>query len=255
MKIFNIENGIEKVYVQMNDIGLLNSAFEEIPVSIFYKVFRDIVIIDDRNRMDFIEFSEQQEIDFFRNIDWIVDYKEIRNLSKEEIIKRGQEVADEINKLAQVYNNMSFEEKNPNLLVRSSSLQYKMKYMVEILLIKQGKKTMPFPLVPDSDGLVFSNDDGLYEIKTSLDSNKLLLYRKDGLCLSDLDIIPQGLINEAVISVARERSKNDEFFGDFDISRKFSDDRKYLIIEFKVKKYKQETGIKKFIKTLFGNKK
>lgn len=39
MKIFNKENGKEKVYVQMNDIGMMNSYVRSIPVSIFLQLF------------------------------------------------------------------------------------------------------------------------------------------------------------------------------------------------------------------------
>ena len=44
MKIFNEENGIKKVYVQMNDIMMLNQLDELIPASIYEKIFTNIVI-------------------------------------------------------------------------------------------------------------------------------------------------------------------------------------------------------------------
>ena len=52
MKIFNTENGVKKVYVQMNDIMMLNQTDMPIPTSIYEKVFTGIV--DDSNRMDFV---------------------------------------------------------------------------------------------------------------------------------------------------------------------------------------------------------
>ena len=45
MKIFNEENGIKKVYVQMNDIMMLNQLDELIPASIYEKIFTNIVIV------------------------------------------------------------------------------------------------------------------------------------------------------------------------------------------------------------------
>ena len=64
MKIFNKENGKEKVYVQMNDIGMMNSHVHSIPASIFLQLLPEAVIIDDSNRMDFVCFDKKHEIDF-----------------------------------------------------------------------------------------------------------------------------------------------------------------------------------------------
>ena len=96
MKIFNKEDGKEKVYVQMNDIGMMNSHVHSIPASIFEQVFTDIVIIDDSNRMDFVCFDKKHEIDFFASLDWIVDYKELGYLSLEELTKKAEEIGKRI---------------------------------------------------------------------------------------------------------------------------------------------------------------
>ena len=48
------------VYVQKNDIAYLNQTDLAIPASIFMKVFGSgIVIIDDSNRYEFVEFDCQ----------------------------------------------------------------------------------------------------------------------------------------------------------------------------------------------------
>ena len=61
MKIFRKEDGIEKVYVQMNDMIYVNNLVSSIPATIFIKVFgHGITIIDDSNRFDFVSFDLQQ---------------------------------------------------------------------------------------------------------------------------------------------------------------------------------------------------
>ena len=77
MKIFKDNS----VYVQKNDMVYLNQTDIPIPASIFMKVFGNgITIIDERNRYEFVKFEAPEEVEFFQNQDWIVDYNEIKNL-------------------------------------------------------------------------------------------------------------------------------------------------------------------------------
>ena len=80
MKIFNVENGVKKVYVQMNDIMMLTHSDISIPASIIEKVFSDVVIVNDSNRMNFVEFTQPNEVEYFDYLDWIIDYKQSRYL-------------------------------------------------------------------------------------------------------------------------------------------------------------------------------
>ena len=60
------------------------------------KVFdRDVIIINNRNRYDFVEFDAPEEIEFFKGIDWMIDYNEVKDLSEEGIITLGQSIVKE----------------------------------------------------------------------------------------------------------------------------------------------------------------
>ena len=122
---------------------------------------------------------------------------------------------------------------------------------------------MPFPVVPDSDGLSFVNDDNCeYEIKTSLDPNKILLFRKNGKKLSNDDRIPQRFLQTSISNAIMERNEKNVFTGDYEISNFFTEDNQYYVTEFKVKSYdnnneeqeeiKEEKGIKKLLKRFFN---
>lgn len=271
MKIFNIENGVKKVYVQMNDIIMLNHTAASIPASIFEKVFSDVVIVDDSNRMDFVEFTKPNEIKFFESLDWIVDYKKVRDFKEEEIKEKGQEIANEMNRIAEKYNSMNDKqkEKNQSLMLKHELLKYKMNSLAEILWVKQGHITMPFPIVPDSDGFSFvGNDQCEHEIRASLDPNKILLYRKDGKKLSKDEKIPRGFVQMGISIALMEKGKTNEFFGNYEMSNSLSEDSQYFITEFKVRSYDEtpkeekqpeekqpeEKGIKGFVKRLFNKK-
>lgn len=248
MKIFNIENGNEKIYVQLNDIAMLNHINQPIPSSIHKKVFDtfynspEFITVNDSNRMTFLEFTNPTEINFFKSLDWLIDYKKIRALTEKEIIQKGQKLSDEIKNNALAYNNLSPEERknNKEMLIKHELLNYKMNYLAKIIWLKQGKQQMPFPLVIDSDGFTFSESaNPLYEIKSCLEPNKLLLYRKDGLPLSVQDIIPDNIFQTAMTEALINDQHN---FGEiFEISRTFSEDHQYLIAELKIENYEQET--------------
>ena len=258
MKIFNEENGIKKVYVQMNDIMMLNQLDELIPASIYEKIFTNIVIVNDSNRMDFVEFTEFHEIEFFKKQDWIIDYKKVKDLSLEDIKLLGEETNKELEIVRNKFNNMSESEKRENLFLiqEHELLSYKLNYYAEIYRMKDGKSNIKLPLIPNSDGFKLEDDKSGYIISISLEPNKLLLYKKDGSTLNPKDKVDPSLIQGAISIMAMENTNNKIFMGDYKTNTYLSEDKKYLIIEFVVKSYdnkdtkKEEKGIKKLINKL-----
>ena len=116
MKIFNKENEKEKVYVQLNDIMELTQTNMPIPASIIDKVFGGkFLIVDDSNRDNFVEFDKKEEIDFFKSIEWITDYKKYRDLTQDELKLLVEETNKEIDDIATKYNTLSYTEKENNL--------------------------------------------------------------------------------------------------------------------------------------------
>lgn len=144
MKIINAA----KVYVQKNDIAYLNQTDLSIPASIFMKVFGNgIVIIDDSNRYEFVEFDAKEEIEFFKGIDWMIDYNEVKDLSEEEIMELGQKISQEKNKIANKFNAMKQKdkEKNMDMVAQCELLDFKMYSLRDILWFKQGHILMELP--------------------------------------------------------------------------------------------------------------
>lgn len=188
MKIFNTENGKEKVYVQMQDI--MTVVHEDIncgiPASIFNKVFKDVLIVDESNRWDFLEFDEEQEVEFFKGLDWIPDYKEFRNKSREEMVAISEGLNETFNEDANKWNNMSPEEKeaNQDLYTRCTLLQHKINTLPRIFFTGQGHYTLGVPDVVDSDGYDCGSNDE-YEAVSALEPNKVIIRRKDGRSLYD----------------------------------------------------------------------
>lgn len=147
MKLFHTEKGKEVVYVQMQDIMHLNNTDMPIPASIFTKVFTGIVIVDDRNRFDFVKFDEEHEIKFFRELEFILDYGHYKDFTDEQLEEEGEKFATRANEIANKWNSMTEDERrqNSNLLQEHENLGYMMNFLSEIYAIKHGKRKMPFP--------------------------------------------------------------------------------------------------------------
>lgn len=112
------------------------------------KVFdRDVIIINNRNRYDFVEFDAPEEIEFFKGIDWMIDYNEVKDLSEEGIITLGQSIVKEKNRIAQKFNSMEINERKRNMgmVTQCELLDFKMYSLRDFLWLKQGHIKMKLP--------------------------------------------------------------------------------------------------------------
>lgn len=147
MKLFHTENGKEAVYVQMQDIMHLSSTNMPIPASIFTKVFTGVVIVDDSNRFEFVRFDEEDEVKLFRELDFIIDYDQYKDLTNAQLEEEWQKLLTKANQIAKKWNAMTMEErqKNSNLPQEHDNLGHMLNFLLEICAVKEGKRTMPFP--------------------------------------------------------------------------------------------------------------
>ena len=148
MKIFHTEKGKEAVYVQMQDIiYLLNETEMPIPASIFTKEYTSVPVVDDSNRFNFVKFDDENEVKFFRNLDFIIDYDQYKDLTDEQFEDEWRKVSSKTNDITEKWNSMNEEEKreNSSLFNELCNIRYKLKFMSEIHAIKHGRRSMPFP--------------------------------------------------------------------------------------------------------------
>ena len=146
MKLFHTENGKEAVYVQMQDIMHLNQTDLPVPASIYTKVITGIVIVNDSNRFDFVKFDEEHEVKFFKELDFIIDYDQYKDLTDEQLEEEGQKIATRANEIAERWNSMPPEERQlHNLLQEHENLRYMLNSLSEGYAVKHGKRSMPFP--------------------------------------------------------------------------------------------------------------
>lgn len=146
MKILT-ENGL---YIQKSDLILLQNTKIGIPL----KVQKDINKnnISESNPNEFIRFTKEETINYFKDQEWIVDYKLVNAMSHEQIIRIYKVLKDEIN----ILNHRIFLAKNADitllniLYLERELLNHKLKDILKIIQLK-------------NEGLIISLDE--YENK------------------------------------------------------------------------------------------
>lgn len=235
MKIFNKENGIEKVYVQEKDIKKLWEFCSNIPNSIYAN-------FNDEEKNGFIEYSSKEEVEFFKTVDWIIDYKKFVKLSKEDLEECMTELQNQMKILQENKNKAKPSIEKEWIRQEYNSLDHKLQDIKTINLMKENKGPFDLPIVPDSDGfsLECDNEDLPYKLSVSLDPNIYLLYRTDGKKLSEEEEYPASFIQTGLSLAFMERKDLPEA-GDCELLFDYNEDYSYLIIKMKViEKTKEE---------------
>ena len=53
-----------------------------------------IIYVNNSNRFNFVKFDEEHEVDFFREIEFILDYDQYKDLTDEQLDKEGRELTN-----------------------------------------------------------------------------------------------------------------------------------------------------------------
>ena len=138
-----------KVYVQYIDIAYLikSKSYKQAPDSISDKCFTELFVCNEYNKYNFVEFNRRDEIKFFDNLDYIIDYLEVKELSNEQIIQKVFEIGKEKNKLYNRFIYMSNRDKylNIHILTEIELLEFKMESLMNIIALKNDKLKMNLP--------------------------------------------------------------------------------------------------------------
>ena len=130
MKIFNEENGVKKVYVQVNDLSTIQEFDEDVPLYMYDVVYgNEDATIDKNHGMSFLSFERPEEVEYFKNCDWIFDYKQYRDFSVSQLQDEKEKIQTEIDGIFDSLAGLSIEERKAKKqeLARIYLLTYKSK--------------------------------------------------------------------------------------------------------------------------------
>lgn len=199
MKIFNKEKEREVVYVQFEDLYFLET-IGKLPDGIKCEIDDEEVVTavdEEGEEVHYVKFTSYLTVQYFKAMHMVVDYKKERIKSLEELEKDGEE----LNKLLDIcrkrivdVNLDEFQKKET--LKKMSILSYFAQGLEELYLAKRTGEVLTLPTVLDSDG--FFEDLGEYEVRETIDGQKLFVMRKDGEKIEDDTVISLDIIEDIV---------------------------------------------------------
>ncbi len=131
------------VYVQKGDLAsLFHQENFTLPDSVMKLLFKDgnPFYVDNNNACEFVKFEDYYEVEYFKSLDWLIDYNEYKGYTKEELEIIGNNLLTEAKSLAKSYNEMSLSEKkkHKDLLEKCANLDNKIYSLRTLYLYKTG---------------------------------------------------------------------------------------------------------------------
>ena len=134
IKIQN-KDGISSILVQKNDIEKLREFNIIAPESIISKYENELN--SGNNQADFIEYTDFEEIEFFLNQNWILDYDVFKQFSSTELEIARKSILVEIATLKKELKKFSFVEKKRLIMLEIEKKNY---ILDTILYLKKFKR-------------------------------------------------------------------------------------------------------------------
>ena len=176
MKIFNIEKGKDVVYVQRTDLKRILAYENTIPQELIKREYKKLA--QEGLNEDFIIFYEKETLIFFKNLRWIVDYREFCEKTNKEILDFVDNLFEKYYYNSnEIYNDLDPERKYNKDIIEELG-QYYLNTILAIPKLKSEYKFDLIPLVPDGKGYHYENNNLC--VTATLLPNWYMIYNKNG---------------------------------------------------------------------------
>ena len=100
------------VYVQKKDIEFFIKHNIDMPAFILGPLLAESPLkIDDSNKFDFVEYTDDLSMEFFKKMDWILDYNDVKDSSPSEIMEEMINLVLQLDQLGKKIQKMTEEDK------------------------------------------------------------------------------------------------------------------------------------------------
>lgn len=135
------------IYVQKQDLEFLKYRLRSLPSSINDKIFENVELDpDDFDKYDFFKFEEEEDIEFFKSLDWLIDYTAVKDLGIEELKYIGENLVKKFEEVACFL--YSIDEKSDDYkktILDYTVLQYQNATLSDIFDLKNGLLKIKLP--------------------------------------------------------------------------------------------------------------
>ena len=248
MKIINVENKKPVVYVQQKNLkGIINS--EEgykIPKSLI-KIMSKLNLsnLDETHDEEFVRIEGKETAAYIASLPWIPDYRELRDLSEEEISALIATEKTSLEALTQHYNSLSHDEKMQNwaMLYERKRINQKIKDLNAFLWTRQGKYDQPIvlPIAIDSEALQLDANDIGCSVGLSFDKKHYVFAKNNGKPFTKYDNISLPRMYMALTTLGIQSGLIEDTESEDDVTWYTEAAGKYIVAKCKSTPLRKET--------------
>lgn len=245
MKIKNIENGQEVVYVQRRDINeCLKKGYEfscdfdaalpvnESPVLRTAEKYEDMVFKKTTRNKSFVRLSNPDDVRKILQTEWIVDFDQVYAMNITELAEVIETSEVETMLLKDSVKDCQSPEKARNVLNKAKKYTYVIASLKEILDYRLLVENLDLPSVANNvSSAAFPVASLDYVIKRGLNPEEVFITTRNGLPFTNLGEIPRRLIAEIIAMQSVILQDNEDHLTKMNLSYSLSQDHKTLIIK------------------------
>lgn len=241
MKIFNRENESPVMYIQIKNLKAILSAEDKIPRQLIKKIQKlNIDNYSENQDEEFIRLEGRKIVTYLDELTWIPNYKNLRDLTEEEITEQIKILEQKVIDLSYIFNNMqpSEQRKSFHLINEHYKTNQKLKDLNAYLWTIQGKydQLISIPLAVDTEQIHMRVLELGYIAGISLDKKKILFTKENGEKFTNKDGLPLPLIGNTIITLAIESGMITAPQGKVNINSYTEESNKFFVAECQIVK-------------------
>ena len=233
MKIFNKEQNQLVVYLQKKNIKAIIKYEDKVPKTI-YKIAKQLGLtdMDETHDEEFIRIDDKKTVEFLKRMHWIPDYRELKDLSDEELEQKVANRAAKLQEIKTYYSTLGpyDQRSNPTIPQEYAKINQTIKDINAYLWTRQGKYSTPIelPLMIDCmEGILESS--GTIRIGLSIDGKHILVENKNG---GRATSIHPFEVQMGIMAYAQELNLNQNCPGELNVTIKQSPTNRFLIADY-----------------------
>lgn len=145
----------DAIYVQKKDLEFLKFQARALPSSINQKIFENSMLdLDDYDKYDFLMFENEEDIEFFKSLDWLIDYTEIKDLENDELRQIGENLVKRNDEVAKkLYSIEEKDESYKSTIQEYMLLSYQITTLSDISDMNNGMLKIKLPNTNDTNNI------------------------------------------------------------------------------------------------------
>lgn len=242
MKIFNVENNQLVAYIQQKNLKAIVKHEDGVPKSV-YKLAKSLKLsdLDETHDEEFVRIQDKKIVEFIKKMYWIPDYRELRDLSDEELSAKVNEHVQKLRDMHALYMSMSREQQMANYTfpMEYAKKNQTIKDINAYLWTRQGTYSTPITIPLALDGMAPTvMSDGTLRFGASLDGKQILIEKQNGGIFADGQGANPFEIQSGIMILIMESGMIPTESGEVQVNIKRDPSKKYLIASHSFEKNK-----------------